>query len=156
MPGAGHMYLGLMKRGTQLMFAFWLSFVLTVMFKQPLLGVPLMVIIWFYAQFDATHIRRKLNMGIPVEDSLVFNRLGFEWKPLYTGVLILAFGGWLLIQNISVMIAKVLPWVIRDWIFKFTDMVPALLLVMVGLMIIAHVNRKQSNHPPKDPPVHEN
>lgn len=147
------MYLGLMRRGTQLMAVFWLCFILAVMFKLPILGVPLMIIVWFYGQFEATHVRRKLNMGITVEDTPIFNHLGFRWKPLYTGVLILAFGGWLMIQNLSTLIAGFMPWYIRDLIASLSSMAPALLLVLLGLLIIANVNRKnRSDTPPQDPP----
>lgn len=150
MPGGGHMFLGLMKRGTQLMAVFWVCFILALMFKQPLLGVPMMVTVWFYAQFEAMHIRRKLNLGTPVEDTPIFSQIGFTWKPLYTGVLILAFGGWLLIQNLSMMIASALPRFVRDLIANIGDMMPALLLVLVGLLIIANINRKRALPPPQD------
>lgn len=149
MPGCGHMFLGLMKRGTQLMAAFWLCFILAVMFKMPMLGMPLMAIVWFYAQFEAMHICRKLNAGIPVEDTPVVRSLGFEWKPIYTGALLMAFGGWLLIQNISVMIASALPRFVRDLITNVGTALPALLLLLAGLLIVANVTRKSSL--PKDP-----
>lgn len=63
MPGAGHMYLGKMKRGMTLMLLFWGD-----LFVASLLGMGAlalgMLIIWFYAFFD------NLNLSALPNDQL--------------------------------------------------------------------------------------
>ena len=145
MPGGGHMYLGLMTRGTQLMAAFWLSFIMAVMLELPILGVPAMIILFFYAQFDAAHNRRQLMMGYPAEDTMLFPKLGFAWTPVYTGILLLILGGWLLFQNMLNFLARTVPGLYR-LLSEFSRMMPGLLIILAGLYIISQYNRKRSSH----------
>lgn len=55
-PGAGEMYLGLMKRGTAIMTAFWGVFCLTAFLGLSFL-IFLLPIIWFYSFFDTLTLR---------------------------------------------------------------------------------------------------
>lgn len=52
MPGAGHMYLGLVKQGIQLMLLFFSIIFMSTSFDMDFLGIFL-PIIWFYSIFDA-------------------------------------------------------------------------------------------------------
>ena len=63
-PGAGHMYLGLMKKGASLMLLFCFVFALSGFFNLTFLMMFLPVI-WFYSFFDAMNLRH-----IPYEDRL--------------------------------------------------------------------------------------
>ncbi len=71
-PGAGHMYLGLMKKGTGIMGLFFFSICLISWVQLEILGFALPVI-WFYSFFDALHCLE--NDAVPEELSLE----GFTW-----------------------------------------------------------------------------
>jgi TM2 domain-containing membrane protein YozV len=60
-PGGGQMYMGLMKRGMQIMALFFATFTLTVVLDIPSIGVPLILLVWFYNFFDTIHIRRSFR-----------------------------------------------------------------------------------------------
>src|SRR5690554_3093087 len=55
-PGGGHMYLGWMNRGLQLMLSFFLCIFLIDWLSMSLFGV-LLPVIWFYSFFDALQIQ---------------------------------------------------------------------------------------------------
>lgn len=64
-PGAGHMYLGLLNQGIQLMFTFFLTTYLSNLLDIGLFKI-LATIIWFYSIFD---VRRKACMEEIPQDS---------------------------------------------------------------------------------------
>lgn len=75
-PGVGHLYLGLMNRGMQLLTAFFGVFFLTFLFHNELFlfAVPL---IFFFSLFDALQMAQHINDGQEVED-----RPALPWKTL--------------------------------------------------------------------------
>ncbi|MBL0386099.1 hypothetical protein JJB07_05475 [Tumebacillus sp. ITR2] len=77
LPGLGHYYLGLEKRGLNLMVMFFsLIFLVSIIpniVTFPLgLGFP---ILWFYAQFDALKYRSLINEGAFYEDKAVIPQM---------------------------------------------------------------------------------
>lgn len=68
-PGCGHMYMGLMKRGLFIMFAFFSCcyLVSSIFYRVFSLGV---VIIWLYNIFDAYNCRKKLEQGKEISDDV--------------------------------------------------------------------------------------
>jgi hypothetical protein len=125
-PGAGLMYLGLIKRGIFFMAAFFLSIYLMSMSTDntSTVAVFMMFVSYLYAFFDGFRVRRLLNSGTPVEDSfddilsfikkywlIVLIMLGFEFVRIFMrnawggaygidslfGILILCFGFCLLV-----------------------------------------------------------
>jgi len=72
-PGAGHMYLGLMKQGLQLMTLFFFTAFLMGWLNLSLL-VFILPIIWFYSLFDAYHqiesknYAQDNNLELPFKD----------------------------------------------------------------------------------------
>lgn len=65
MPGAGHMYLGLVRQGIQLMLLFFSIFFMSRSFDIDFLGIFL-PIIWFYSIFD---VRSKSLKEDPLVDA---------------------------------------------------------------------------------------
>lgn len=61
LPGAGHMYLGLNKRGLQFMAAFFGTIFLIDLVRIGPLMPFLLVIIWFYSMFDALQMTSRIN-----------------------------------------------------------------------------------------------
>lgn len=64
LPGAGHMYMGLMRQGLQFMVLFFLPIFLIVWLRLGFLGLAL-PIIWCYSFFDALN---RISGNEPVED----------------------------------------------------------------------------------------
>lgn len=61
LPGAGHMYLGLNKRGLQFMAAFFGTIFLIDLLHIELLLAFVLVIVWFYSMFDALQMTSRIN-----------------------------------------------------------------------------------------------
>lgn len=72
-PGAGHMYLGLMKQGIQMMLLFFGTIALIAFVGLEFLGLVIPVI-WFYSFFDVLH-KASSEEPVPDEDILLFNYL---------------------------------------------------------------------------------
>lgn len=62
-PGAGQMYLGLMKKGVFLMLIFCILFALSTFLQLTFLAV-LLPVIWFYAFFDSMNARRWTDQQV--------------------------------------------------------------------------------------------
>lgn len=78
LPGAGYMFLGLIKRGLFFLAAFFLSCYLVGIFDSSIAGFTL-VIILIVSFFDTLRVRRLLNSGVYVEDGFD-DILGFVKK----------------------------------------------------------------------------
>ncbi len=67
LPGAGHMYLGYMKRGLQYMLMFAAAICLTALVGSLHLGMLLcipvtgLIVVWPYAMFDSMHMLTKMR-----------------------------------------------------------------------------------------------
>jgi len=99
-PGAGHMYLGIMDRGLQLMLAFFGIIIITNLFYSAEFLSILTVIVWFYSFFDCFHIRKKIERGEDVVGEHIFN---FDFKKVNTnqvGIGFVALGGIVLLNEI--------------------------------------------------------
>ncbi|MET3289923.1 UNVERIFIED_CONTAM: TM2 domain-containing membrane protein YozV [Brevibacillus sp. OAP136] len=95
-PGAGHMYLGLQKRGFQLMVGFLLSiYVLDVLRLS--LFLFLIPLIWFYSFFDALQQLARYNRGEAQDVPVV------RWLPnhqRWLGIVLLILGGYYLLDQV--------------------------------------------------------
>ncbi|UFU00005.1 NINE protein [Radiobacillus kanasensis] len=97
-PGAGHMYLGLQKRGLQLMIAFLLSiYILDVL--QLSIFLFLIPIIWFFSFFDCLQQANRVEAGV-VEDVPVVDYFINHQKWIGIGLLLL--GAFYLFDSILV------------------------------------------------------
>ena len=108
-PGAGHMYLGLMKKGASLMLLFCLTIALSGFLNLSFLLI-LLPVIWFYSFFDAMNLRNvPYEERMAREDHFLFDMDGLlnkDWKVvlkrrhLLVGIICIFFGAWILFQNI--------------------------------------------------------
>lgn len=95
-PGAGHMFLGLIKQGAQLMAGFFLILVLTDWLNVSVLGFVLPVI-WFYSVFDIYHLledERELHL----DSSSLFD--WFSNRPQTLGWGLIGLGVIVMLQRI--------------------------------------------------------
>jgi len=68
-PGCGHMYIGLMKRGVFILFSFFACCYLavSVFFRVFTIGF---IIIWIFSFFDAYNCRKKIQCGKEIIDGV--------------------------------------------------------------------------------------
>lgn len=102
-PGAGQMYFGLMKRGLQIMLLFSVPiFLANMLYSVDGVLVLLNFIIWFYSFFDCHHIKRAINEGEKVEDTLIWdiNIKGLkELNYKHVGIGLIVIGGLAILNN---------------------------------------------------------
>lgn len=99
-PGAGQMYFGLMQRGLQLMLLFTIPiFLANMLYSIGGVLALLNIIIWFYSFFDCLHIRRAINEGENVEDTLIYdiNIRSLNYK--HVGIGLIVTGGLAIFNN---------------------------------------------------------
>lgn len=143
LPGAGHMYLGLQKRGFQLMVGFLLSiYVLDVLrLSFFLFLIPL---IWFYSFFDALQQLARYNRGEAKDVPVV------KWLPSHQrwmGIVLLIVGAYYLMDRV---LANVLEHFypemadISRWIGTyFQTFVVSTLLIGGGIKLLAGSKTKK-------------
>lgn len=149
-PGGGHMYLGLMKRGLQFMLAFFGILALSNLFYSADFLIFFATVVWFYSFFDCIHMRRKLENDERIEEDLIFpiDVKNISGKNLGVGLIIL--GGVVLLNeffdqlvyltnkmNINSESIRVTIRLIRDSIFP-------IVLVVIGFFILKK-SKKNTN-----------
>lgn len=92
-PGAGHMYLGLLRQGAQIMAAFFLVLAI-VSFLDLRVLIFLLPVIWFYSMFDVCHLLEEDHDGMRDDTSPVFDWFSehphwLGWGLIFLGVLII-------------------------------------------------------------------
>lgn len=141
-PGGGHMYLGLMKRGLQIMLGFFGIIALTniISFAEPL--IFFCVLIWFFGIFDVRQYAHKKLNNQPYKDEVVFDvHLNTVNKKL-VGFVIIAFGGFVLFDN-SMDLIKFFDVEYRI-INMIKESILGLGLIGLGLYLLKlHSNRKE-------------
>lgn len=129
-PGAGHMYMGLMSRGFQLMALFFGSLFLGSVGGPGLWEVwPAVVapVLWFFSLFDSLRIVRELNKGEMVHDFGVLRA---------RGELGLATWGWILVGFGILFLLNNLLYVYPAVSFLARRFLPALVLIGIGLFVL--------------------
>ncbi len=97
-PGAGQMYLGLMKKGIQIMTLFFALISVSALLNTLQLLI-FGVIIWFYSFFDCFHIKKAVNEGLVIEDRLIYDIgiKGINYK--YVGIGLIVVGVLAILNN---------------------------------------------------------
>ena len=141
-PGAGHMYLGLMTRGLHLMGLF---FGMLYVSSFPGLGDlwPLAVapILWFYSFFDSLHTWGSLNRGEPVYDKGIFTEAQVSNQTTW-GILLVIVGGLLLLNNLVPLSPSIVFWARR--------ISPPVVLISLGCYLLWRPKRAKSDPEMRD------
>jgi len=146
LPGAGHMYLGLQKRGLQLMAAFLMSIYILDVLKLSLF-LFLIPILWFFSFFDALQRISDAERGeardVPVVDWLIHRQ---KWA----GIGLIAFGAILLFDRVGIpLLTELFPTVNFRHIYQAyvqTTVVSAVLIIG-GIKLIAGGGKKEGGKP---------
>ena len=99
LPGGGHMYLGLMKRGLQFMLLFFGTIALSSFFYSADFLALFAVVIWFYSFFDCYHMRKRLEYGEDVDEDLIFPIDIKNMNVKHVGVGLIILGGLVLLNE---------------------------------------------------------
>lgn len=137
-PGAGHLYLGMQRRGIQLMAAFLFSIYILDVLR---LGIFLFLIpiIWFYSFFDGMQKASK-NDEEPLEDTPIIAYLINQQK--WVGIGLVLLGLYYLTANIllpviSPMLLNLIDIDIRYWFDRyFQTAVVCIVLIGGGLKLL--------------------
>lgn len=131
-PGAGHMYLGLLKQGAQLMTAFFLVMFVTDWLQMSLLSFILPVI-WFYSVFDAYHLLEEETDGLQPDESPLFD--WFKNHPGWVGWGLIILGGIVMLQRV---VAPIMVTLLSAEARNFVETaVVALILIAGGVFMLA-------------------
>lgn len=110
-PGAGHLYLGLQKKGLQIMVAFFGLVALTDWISLPIIGM-FIPIIWFYSIFD---VRKAIYNPQSCEDNL---NLSFDFIHVkYLGYIFIIIGVMAIFRNVIFPLTHIhIDWQITRYI----------------------------------------
>lgn len=142
LPGAGHMYLGLQRRGLQLMAGFLLSIYLldTLELSLFLFLVP---ILWCYAFFDSLQMQSRYALEGFVPDVPIVSGLLYQRK--WLGLALIAMGLYYVGDRLLVDAFNVLG--LRYWAhelrYYFKTIVTALLLLGAGAKLLLGGKQKE-------------
>ncbi|WP_251554843.1 hypothetical protein [Neobacillus muris] len=146
-PGAGHLYLGLQRRGIQLMAAFLFSVYILDVLR---LGIFLFLIpiIWFYSFFDALQKISKQGEE-PLEDTPIISYLMNHQK--WVGIGLILLGLYYLVMNILVpalspMLQRYFNTNIMYWLQSYIQTgIVCLLLIGGGIKLLSGSKRKKED-----------
>ncbi|NLW92263.1 MAG: hypothetical protein GXY34_11780 [Syntrophomonadaceae bacterium] len=96
-PGAGHMYLGLLRQGAQIMAAFFLTLCL-VSFLGLRVFIFVLPVIFFYSLFDVCHLLDEESDGLRPDTSLIFD--WFSDHPHWLGWGLIILGLLVMVQRV--------------------------------------------------------
>ena len=128
-PGAGHMYLGFLKEGTQLMAGFFFTAFLMGWLNLSIL-VFILPVIWFYSLFDAYHRMDEKEFNGQTWEEIPF----FQWfsnHPRWIGWGLIVFGCLILFEKI---VSPLLSWQIRHYL---QTAIVALIFILGGIKMLA-------------------
>lgn len=116
-PGAGHLYLGMQRRGIQLMAAFLLSIYILDVLRLGLF-LFLIPIIWFYSFFDGLQMASKYGKE-PLKDTPIISQFLNYQK--WIGIALIFIGLYYLTSN---MIIPAISPMLEEWLkVRETDLV---------------------------------
>lgn len=144
-PGAGHLYLGLQKRGIQLMAAFLFSIYILDILR---LGIFLFLIpiIWFYSFFDAMQNVSKYGEE-EIEDVPIISYLINHQK--WVGIGLVAMGIYYLFVNVFIpvfapMLSNMIQIDLMYWVQRyFQTGIVCVLLIGGGIKLLSGSKQKR-------------
>ena len=146
LPGCAHMYMGLMKRGIQLL----LTFLLLIGFATTVYGlefivIPVIVVLFVYSFFDGYSIYRNIKEGKTVKDENVIDGLDPVKKLVnnwfWLGFAILILGLLFIVNRISDM-SEFDPF---GYYFDYyiEDFIPAAIMLALGIFLMVKGNAQR-------------
>jgi hypothetical protein len=132
-PGGGHMYMGLMDRGVQILIGFMMGWAL-LYFTSGISFIigPAMAVIYVFNIFDAYNCRRQIQSGAGMEDEPLIKHLKIDGKTIGIGLMVLGGLGLLFsLDNLHHMIDQY-----YEIVHNVLRLLPSLLLLLLGVVLI--------------------
>ncbi|HEY5563243.1 MAG TPA: hypothetical protein VIK72_16105 [Clostridiaceae bacterium] len=158
LPGAGHMYLGLMKMGISLMSAFFFIIFLSSWLRiGPLLYI--LPMLWFYSFFDC--LNKSYSTAeefLLLEDTYLFSldkmikldKEMFQKRRLFVGILLLLLGVYLVWNNLLGLISRYIPSSVYENLDALTRNAPQIILgiaiIVVGAKLILGKKKERDSN----------
>lgn len=142
-PGAGQMYLGLQKRGLQLMLLFLGSIYVMDLLRLTLLFF-LIPVIWFYSLFDGLQLVSRYGRE-PLQDKPVIE--GFMNHQGWLGAILISLGAYYIVMNVVVPALDIrFPlWNLGYRVSEYSKtIIVSILLIGGGLKLMAGSKKKKS------------
>lgn len=135
-PGAGHMYLGLMEKGLLLLLATIGCIAMIDITGSELFGFGI-VIIWFYSMFDAYHLRRRVRNG----ETILQNKININ--KMYIAYGFITVGGVILVNVImDDYVRRLLTYM---EVQRIRSILMPLLLIAVGVVMVLKLRNASDN-----------
>ena len=159
-PGVNYMFEGLIKRGLFILSSFFLSIYFASVMNEPIFGF-ITAIMWITCAFDAFNIRRRLNAGEKVPDS-VDDLLGFIKK--YKTAIIIVFMAIIGLHFVGLVGGTIrsalysMPYVNKHIVYSMfsAKWVLPILILLGGVFFIVFSGKRGGTHLPKDDDKHDN
>jgi TM2 domain-containing membrane protein YozV len=137
-PGAGYMYLGLMKRGLQTMIIFYGTIFLAAVTEFMAITALVLPVVIFYTIFDTLQLLKQINQGQAVEDSPLIETGFLEARGGLVGIALIIVGALALLNN---LLPNYLP-----YHYLMNRLVPPLLILALGIyMLYKNTGRGEQN-----------
>lgn len=144
LPGAGHMFMGFMKRGVSFMALFFLTIFLSSWLSiGPLMY--LLPVLWFYSFFDCVNLawanaeEFSLAKDAYLFQSSVFPRFSSSWA-LYGGILLVFFGVYIVFERLLSSFESQLNRKVFEAFYAGVSMFPQLffgiVIIVIGIRLI--------------------
>lgn len=146
-PGAGHMYLGLLKQGAFLMACFFAAMTITGWLNLPVFSFVLPVI-WFYSIFEVYHFIDRNGIASKTE-RLDLGRWLLE-RPRLIGWSLIAIGSLIVIVKIATPL--VMPYLTPALISMLETGFVALILIAGGIKLVLGSPAEVEESAPADQP----
>ena len=147
-PGAGHMYISLMKKGVSIMVLFFLLVAFSA-FLYIDIAVYLLPVVWAYSFFDFWNLA---NMSVEdfekIEDNPLFcgkfNSENFNMRyGVILGIVVIFIGIYMLFNMMSGALAVIFPSELVYWIeYNLPRLIVAVVLIIAGIWLIGHKKRQ--------------
>lgn len=128
-PGAGHLYLGLMNRGLQFLVLFFGTIFISSMFITELFGF-LLPIIWFYCLFDALQQYNRIQESGEVIDTPIISWTKFVKSKIWIGWILIVLGIYLFVEK---FILETYGW---QYSSTFRTAFFAVMLILIGVYFL--------------------
>lgn len=155
LPGAGHMYMGFMKRGVSFMGLFFLTIFLSSWLNiGPLMYV--LPVLWFYSFFECVNMAwASPEEFSALRDGYLFRRgegesvLSGRWA-LYGGILLVFFGVYLifdqLVSRLSLYLAEGAANALSAAVSLFPQIFFGVVVILIGVRLIVGKKKELERH----------
>ncbi|MGI6112678.1 MAG: hypothetical protein ACOYEJ_00980 [Mahellales bacterium] len=146
MPGAGQMYMGLMKRGMQLMVAFFGIIALSSFLYLEELMLVFLIPIWFFSFFDSHQTYKAIKQGEDVKDIFAFSMPSEHFNKYHIGIGLIVIGLLALLRRLTnIMHYMNLSNEMRALYTNIERSIIPILLIILGIWIIKRSKKKSRN-----------